>query len=223
MVIKMKSKYVDKFNHDQDAPGYDQDVSNEAHPIRAAYSELLDWVAAEMKAHTPSRVSELGSGTGNLSIRLNQVKELTCVDVSIEMQRIAQQKLPSSAQISYVEADMLAFFDKLENKFDAVVSTYTIHHLTEAEKQQLFEKIESSLEPGGLAVFGDLMFENQNKRDAYLEQCRRSGQAELADDIEDEFFWNVELALKGLQALGLEVETRQFSALSWGIVARKPS
>jgi putative AdoMet-dependent methyltransferase len=118
---------------------------------------------------------------------------------------------------------MLAFFDKLENKFDAVVSTYTIHHLTEAEKQQLFEKIESSLEPGGLAVFGDLMFENQNKRDAYLEQCRRSGQAELADDIEDEFFWNVELALKGLQALGLEVETRQFSALSWGIVARKPS
>jgi len=223
MVIKMRSEFVDKFNHDEDAPSYDQDVLNEAHPIRAGYSELLDSVAAQVQVHTPCRVLELGSGTGNLSIRLNQVKELTCVDISTEMQRIARQKLPSSAHITYEEADILAFFDKLEKKFDAVVSTYTIHHLTEAEKQQLFEKIESSLDPGGLAIFGDLMFENQNKRDAYLEQCRRFGQSELAEDIEDEFFWDVELALKGMQALGLDVETRQFSALSWAIVARKPS
>ncbi len=221
MVIKMRSKHVDKFNHDQDAPGYDQDIQNEAHPIRAGYGELLDWVAAEVETHTLGRVLELGSGTGNLSIRLNQIKELTCVDVSTEMQRIAQLKLPASVCITYVTADILALFDKLEKKFDAVVSTYTIHHLTEAEKQLLFEKVKFSLTPGGIAVFGDLMFENQNKRDAYLEYCRLTGQADLAEDIEDEFFWNIELALKGLQALGLEVETRQFSELSWGIVARK--
>lgn len=42
----MRSKHVDEFSHDQDAPGYDQDVLNEAHPIRAGYGELLDWVAA---------------------------------------------------------------------------------------------------------------------------------------------------------------------------------
>jgi hypothetical protein len=44
----MRSKHVDKFNHDQDAPGYDQDILNEAHPIRAGYGELLDWVAAAL-------------------------------------------------------------------------------------------------------------------------------------------------------------------------------
>ena len=58
-MIKMRSKHVNKFNHDEDALSYDQDVSNEAHPIRAGHSELLDWVAAEVEAHTPNRASTL--------------------------------------------------------------------------------------------------------------------------------------------------------------------
>ena len=217
----MKSEYVDKFNHDEDAPGYDQDVLNEAHPIRAGYSELLNWVAAKVEMHKPGRVLELGSGTGNLTLRLPQVEALTCVDISTEMQRIAQEKSPASTHITYVKADILEVLDQLDKKFDAVISTYTIHHLTAAEKQLFFAKKESSLPPRGIAVFGDLMFENQENKTAYLEQCRRSGQEELAEDIEDEFFWDVELALDKLQVLGLQASAKQFSELSWGIVAHK--
>lgn len=219
----MRSKYVDKFNHDDDAPYYDEDVLIETHPIRAGYSELLDWVAAKVQARVPGRVLELGSGTGNLTIRLPHVKELTCVDISTQMQRIAQDKLTASPHISYVAADILEFFDQLDNKFDAVVSTYTIHHLTAAEKQLLFEKIEHALAVGGLALFGDLMFENREKRATYLANCRRSGQEQLAQDIEDEFFWDVEQSLHQLQALGFAVQAQQFSALSWGLAAHKPA
>jgi putative AdoMet-dependent methyltransferase len=219
----MRSEFVDKFNHDEDAPYYDEDVLIETHPIRAGYSELLDWIAAKVPERPPIRVLELGSGTGNLTIRLPQFKELTCVDISTQMQRIAQEKLPPSPHISYVAADILQFFDQPGIEFDAVVSTYTIHHLTAAEKQLLFEKIEHALAVGGLALFGDLMFENREKREAYLANCRRSGQEELADDIEDEFFWDVELALDQLQALGFAVQAKQFSALSWGLAARKPA
>ena len=217
----MRSEFVDKFNHDDDAPNYDEDVLVETHPIRAGYGEVLDWVAARLLADTPGRVVELGSGTGNLTIRLPHVKELTCVDISTQMQRIAQEKLTASPHISYVAADILEFFDKLENKFDAVISTYTIHHLTAAEKHLLFEEIKHALEVGGLALFGDLMFENCEGRAAYLAYCRRSGQEKLAEDIEDEFFWDVELALDQLQALGFEVQAKQFSELSWGLAARK--
>jgi hypothetical protein len=67
------------------------------------------------------------------------------------------------------------------------------------------------------------MFENREKRDAYLAHCRRSGQEELAQDIEDEFFWDVEQALGQLQDLGFAVQVKQFSALSWGLAARKPA
>jgi hypothetical protein len=42
----VRSRNADRFNHDEDAAGYDRDVLNEADPIRAGYDALLDWVAA---------------------------------------------------------------------------------------------------------------------------------------------------------------------------------
>ena len=58
----MKSEFADKFNHDEDAPDYDQDVRNEADPIRAGYDALLNWVAAQTGTARSGRILELGSG-----------------------------------------------------------------------------------------------------------------------------------------------------------------
>ncbi len=217
----MKSEFVDKFNHDEDAPDYDKDVRNEGHPIRAGYDALLDWVAAETGTAGSGQVLELGSGTGNLTLRLAPGTEVTCVDISQEMMQLAQKKLPTERRVTYDKEDILAFFDQSRGPYAAVVSTYTIHHLTEEEKALLFEKIAAALEPGGTAVFGDLMFKNDTAKEAYQAICRATGQEDLAEDIDDEFFWNVETAVDKLQALGFEVLTKQFSALSWGVVARK--
>ncbi len=59
----MRSANADMFNHDTEAAGYDQDVRNEADPIRAAYQEVLTWVITEAQIKPSSRVLELGSGT----------------------------------------------------------------------------------------------------------------------------------------------------------------
>lgn len=217
----MRSEFADKFNHDLDAPDYDQDVHNEAHPIRAGYSAVLDWVAAQTTAAGARTILELGSGTGNLTLRLSPEAELTCVDVSREMMQIAQDKLLPDRAPAYVQEDILAFFNQPRGFFTAVVSTYTIHHLTAEEKELLFEKITGVLEPGGMAVFGDLMFENGAAREAYLARCQATGQEALAEEIEDEFFWDIETAVKKLQDLHFDVQTKQFSNLSWGIAARK--
>lgn len=40
----MRSQYADYYNHDEDAPLYDQDVADETHPIRAGYTAALAWV-----------------------------------------------------------------------------------------------------------------------------------------------------------------------------------
>ena len=215
----MRSEFADKFNHDEDAPDYDQDVRKEAHPIRAGYEALLDWVAAQTAVAGSGPILELGAGTGNLTLRLAPQAAVTCVDVSQQMMQLAQEKLPSERPITYVQEDILAFFDQRRGPFAAVISTYTIHHLTEEEKALLFEKIAAALEPGGTAVFGDLMFANDAAKETYQAMCRATGQAALADDIDDEFFWNVETAVEKLQMLGFTVQTKQFSTLSWGITA----
>ena len=218
----MRSRHADRFNHDEDAADYDRDVLNEADPIRAGYAALHDWVAGRAAPDARSRVLDLGSGTGNLALRLTAFGELVCVDVSQEMARIARRKLARHDAIEWVRADLLAYFDTPGPPFDAVVSSYVIHHLVEDEKQQLFERISGRLASGGRVAFGDLMFESAQARRDTLDAYRASGRAELADDIEDEFFWDVSSAVAGLEALGLDIETRRFSELSWGIAGTVP-
>ncbi len=218
---QMRSEFAEKFNYDEEALGYDQDVRNEAHPIRAGYTGLLNWVAQQAAAAGSGPILELGSGTGNLTRHLPPEAPVTCVDVSGEMMGIAQEKLPADRPITYVQEDILAFFNRRRGPYAAVVSTYTIHHLTEEEKELLFEKIVAVLRPSGKAILGDLMFEDEEAKTAYLSMCRAGGQEALAEEIEDEFFWNLKTAVKKLQALDFAVQTRQFSDLSWGISAHR--
>lgn len=224
----MRSQYADKFNHDEDAPGYDRDVANTADPIRSGYAELLDWVASKADVDPSDSVLELGSGTGNLSSLLLPCRRLVCVDISRQMTALAREKLAKIAgplgnkpnPVEFVESDLLSFFDRPRyesERFDRVVSTYTIHHLTESEKRHLFRKVASLLEPSGAAVFGDLMFENEEARGQLIGRWRRERKTDLVETVEDEMFWDLASAEDELRALGFEIERKRFSDLSWGL------
>jgi putative AdoMet-dependent methyltransferase len=226
----MRSLHVDRFNHDADAAGYDDDVRDETDPIRAGYAELLRWVAGEAAVRAGDRVMDLGSGTGNLTALLGPAREIVCVDVSREMSSIARDKLAASPWASstpcrFVEADLLEAFEVVEGDFDVVASSYAVHHLTGDEKAALFASLRARLSPGGRAVFGDLMFESAAAQREALSRLRAAGDAdsiELASTIEDEFFWDLERATSELRHLGLAVRTRRFSELSWGVAATLP-
>ena len=217
----MRSRFVDKFNHDDEAPGYDEDVADERNPIREGYSALLRWVVDQASAGGSSSVLELGTGTGNLAILLENFDRMVCVDISANMLGIARAKLADRPNVEYVQADLLQCFEALEERFDVVISAYAIHHLTEEERHVLFRSVERSLEPGGRAVFGDLMFADDEERRDYLAALRSKGESDLADEIEDEFFWNVEETIGELVGLGFRVTKERFSRLSWGICAER--
>jgi putative AdoMet-dependent methyltransferase len=217
----MRSRFVDKFNHDDEAPGYDEDVADERNPIREGYSALLRWVVDQASAGGSSSVLELGTGTGNLAILLEDFDRMVCVDISANMLGIARAKLADRPNVEYVQADLLQCFEALEERFDVVISAYAIHHLTEEERHVLFRSVERSLEPGGRAVFGDLMFADDEERRDYLAALRSKGESDLADEIEDEFFWNVEETIGELVGLGFRVTKERFSRLSWGICAER--
>jgi putative AdoMet-dependent methyltransferase len=217
----MRSRFVDKFNHDDEAPGYDEDVADERNPIREGYSALLRWVVDQASAGGSSSVLELGTGTGNLAILLEDFDRMVCVDISANMLGIARAKLADRPNVEYVQADLLQCFEALEERFDVVISAYAIHHLTEEERHVLFRSVERSLEPGGRAVFGDLLFADDEERRDYLAALRSKGESDLADEIEDEFFWNVEETIGELVGLGFRVTKERFSRLSWGICAER--
>ncbi len=218
----MKSQYGKFYNHDPWAEGYDADVQNEENPIRAGYDETLAWVIEKAQIALTDQVLDIGVGTGNLSARIDRCASLTCVDLSSRMFEQAQPKLAHLTNVQFVQDDLLTYITGDVPQFDAIISTYTIHHLTEAEKQLFLGAVVEHLKPGGRAVFGDLMLRDRANEAEMIEYFLTSKTPEVAADIDEEFFWYVDSAVERLTDLvGGGVEVKRFSALSWGIVAQR--
>lgn len=217
----MRSKHVDDYNHDEWAGGYDADVAQEDNPIRAGYDALLDWVVQAADIHSGSPVLELGSGTGNLTARIPACGEVVCVDISQRMEEIALPKVAHLKRRSFIVGDILEVFDGPLDRFDAILSTYTVHHLTREEKRLLFERVWAHLAPGGRAVFGDLMLEDESQAAVKASAYRAAGQTDVAESIEEEWFWRLDACVADLEEIGFTVTVRRFSDLSFGVLAEK--
>ncbi len=217
----MRSRHADTFNHDADAPDYDDDVCDEAHPIRTGYAELLAWVARSAQIDSRHDVLELGAGTGNLTRLLLPARRIVAVDVSRAMLNVAANKTAkadSSNCIEWTRDDLLAYFDSDPAQFDRIVSTYAIHHLQGDEKRVLFQRIRAVAKPGARVVLGDLMFESAQHRIDALARYQQTW-PDVAEAIEQEFFWMLDESVQALKDLGFEVARRRFSDLSWGVGA----
>jgi putative AdoMet-dependent methyltransferase len=217
----MRSANADIFNHDTEAADYDNDVRNEADPIRTGYRDVLRWVVRQAQITPSSRVLELGSGTGNLSELIASCGELVSVDVSEKMEAVAKLKVRHLTNRRFIKADILEVFTQELGKFDAVISTYAVHHLTDQEKQRLFALILGCLLPGGRAVFGDLMVLNSSEKEEKIQRYLAKGDQTTAQSIREEFFWSLEMAIGDLERLGFKVRAERYSDLSYGVIAQK--
>lgn len=217
----MRSKHVDDYNHDEWAEGYDADVAQEDKPIRAGYDALLDWVVQAADIGPDSRVLELGSGTGNLTERIPACGEMVCVDISQRMEEIARPKLAHLPRRRFIAEDILQVFDLPIGVFDRILSTYTVHHLTSSEKRLLFEQVWVHLAPGGRAAFGDLMLEDAAQGAVKAAQYRAAGQEDVAESIEEEWFWLLDEDVAAMEEAGFAVTVQRFSDLSFGVLVEK--
>jgi tRNA (cmo5U34)-methyltransferase len=101
------------------------------------------------------------------------------VDLAEKMLAVARRRFgDGSDQFQYVLGD----YRKLEGQaeYDLVISSLSIHHLPDADKQALFGSIYTVLRKGGLFINVDqIRGETQYLRDLYwnhwLEQVRASG------------------------------------------------
>lgn len=107
---------------------------------------------AELLADVDGRVLEIGFGTGlNLAHYPEHIREITTVDPSIGMQRIAQRRI-SRARIKVHQ--QLASSEELpcdNGAFDCVVSTFTLCSIALVDKA--LAEIVRVLKPGGRFFF----------------------------------------------------------------------
>jgi tRNA (cmo5U34)-methyltransferase len=110
------------------------------------YSELL-----ELLPEAPRRVLDLGSGDGHLLDLIGSPG--VALDFSSTMLEAARARFRNRSDVDIVEHNLNAPLPAL-GSFDAIVSSFAIHHCPHERKRALYAEVFACLEPGG--VFANL-------------------------------------------------------------------
>ncbi|MDA8388745.1 MAG: class I SAM-dependent methyltransferase [Nitrospiraceae bacterium] len=100
------------------------------------------------------KILDLGCGDGILThelLKIDSSLSATLVDGSAEMLERAESRLKGFKGINYVRASVqeMPRDDILRQKFDFIISSLAIHHLSSGEKKELFGRVYSMLSDGG--------------------------------------------------------------------------
>jgi ubiquinone/menaquinone biosynthesis C-methylase UbiE len=105
------------------------------------------------------RALEIGCGTGAFSRRLaERVNQVTALDISSEMIRVAQSRSAQFPNLQFEIADVMSR-DLPDANFDCVATIATLHHL---EMREVLLKMKAALKPGGVLIILDLFEPERN-------------------------------------------------------------
>lgn len=137
------------------ADGYDANRRKFIPCFDAFYKETTAFIASSITP--PSRVADLGAGTGLLSqywMEHFPNASYTLVDAASSMLDVARERFGKGrhdkTQIEYVVSNYADNFSLLG--YDAVISALSLHHLDDEGKSHLFKRIYDALPHGGVFV-----------------------------------------------------------------------
>lgn len=221
--IGESEQWSDCWNFDAWASNYDSDIRIEGSGLALYknYDQVIHMTANEVVAMSGD-IIEIGIGTGNLTKCIidryqeknnGRIPNIIGIDQSIPMLKEAKRKLP---QVSM----RLGNFLKLpleECCCNTIVSSYAFHHCNSKEKVMSIAEMNRVLKPQGRIIITDLMFLDEKARKVYEKKCS----VREREDLEDEFFANVDELERIVQAYGYEVKHVQIDPLIWMVVGTK--
>ena len=182
---------LDNKGFDLWADGYDKTVGvsdeGNTYPF-AGYKDVLGTIYKIIMEKTNVVVLDIGFGTGTLTTKLY---ENGCTiygqDFSARMIELASEKMPN-AHLYQGDFTHGLVEPLLEQSYDFIIATYSLHHLTDEQKVSFLRELQVPLNPGGQILIGDVAFENRSQ----LEQCRK----DVGDEWDDDEIYFVVDALK---------------------------
>ena len=148
----------------------------------AGYKDILNQIYNEVLCLGAKNLLDIGFGTGSLTSRLYEKGiEIYGQDFSKEMFVIAKEKMPD-ATLYFKDFSEGLNEALLANKYDAIIATYSLHHLEDNKKIKFIENLLPLLNGGGNILIGDVAFKTRDE----LEVCKKK--AGHAWDDEEFYF-----------------------------------
>ena len=110
---------------------------------------------AEVSNEAP-KVLDLGAGTGLFSSYIAKKypkASLTLIDLSLGMLDIARSRFQHNSDVQFFAEDYCKF--EYKEKYDLVISSLSIHHLSDSEKKELYQRISSIMNDNGVFINAD--------------------------------------------------------------------
>ena len=153
------------------ADGYDKSVGlsdeNARYPF-AGYRAMMNALYQRVLAQSGRDVLDIGFGTGVLTSRLyEQGCRIYGQDFSARMSELAQAKM-SDARLYQGDFSKGLVPELCAQQYDAIVATYSLHHLTDAQKLDFLRALLPLLKQDGCLFIGDVAFRTREE----LEACR---------------------------------------------------
>lgn len=163
------------------ADGYDRSVGlsdeSNCYPF-AGYRTMMNALYQRVLAQNGRDVLDIGFGTGVLTSRLYaQGCRIYGQDFSARMIELAQAKMPE-AQLYQGDFSKGLVPELYARQYAAIVATYSLHHLTDAQKIDFLRDILPLLKQDGCLFIGDVAFRTREE----LEACRKAAGDEWDED-----------------------------------------
>ncbi|MFW5991500.1 MAG: class I SAM-dependent methyltransferase [Candidatus Nanoarchaeia archaeon] len=121
------------------------------------FTDMLDtYIVPLLKLKKTQNVADFGTGSGNIiPFLINNVKELTAVEPSIDMVNIMQKNYGHYKNLKIInkEANKTGL---PENSYDIVITKFALHHIKDAEA--VFNEAKRILKPDGKLIIIDMVF-----------------------------------------------------------------
>ena len=172
---------LDNKGFDLWADGYDKTVGvsdeENTYPF-AGYKNVLGTIFKTIMEKPSAVVLDIGFGTGTLTTKLYENGcNIYGQDFSARMIELASEKMPNAHLYQGDFTQGLVEPLQAQN-YDFIVATYSLHHLTGAQKVSFLRMLHDHLNPGGQILIGDVAFETR----AEMEQCQKDAGDEWDDD-----------------------------------------
>ncbi len=179
------------------ADGYDKAVGisdeENTYPF-AGYRKVLGLIFRTIMETANAVVLDIGFGTDTLTTNLYERGcSIYGQDFSSRMIELASEKMPNAHL--YQGDFSKGLVEPLKNqRYDYIVATYSLHHLTDAQKSVFLSEWRNYLKENGRIIIGDVAFETRKD----LERCRKAA-GDAWDD--DEIYFVAEELRKALLGL----------------------